>query len=410
MNLQRTAYIWGNTPICWFGRCGHAIKTYFGGLDYLWITACVKARGSVLFNPLVLLLLCVTILTWSGCVSTAPRVSLAYFPPPPATARVVHLISFNSLRDLVARKPSFVEKVRGGVISPFVDTPAGIAYRSGVLYVCDTGKRVVHRWDLQTGSALRSLSSLNGVQSSLGNPVAVSIGDNGMAYVADVSGGAVLSFDIDGRFVRRYKTTDRDRYKPVAVAQSGDQLFVADIGSHMVDVFSINSGERVNHFGGLGSAAGKFYYPMGIAISQTGQLIVSDMMNSRVQVFSKQLEPLFEIGQPGNRYGDMGKPRQIAVGPDGVMFIADTEFQRVQMFDAIGQLLMLLGRDDGQPGRLAMPIGVAVAKTLPDSIASLVPTGFDAAYYLFVTNAIGQKRINLFAVGKSRTSKQSQTQ
>ncbi len=48
-----------------------------------------------------------------------------------------------------------------------------------------------------------------------------------------------------------------------------------------------------------------------------------------------------------------------------------------------------------------MPAGVPVAPTLPEKHASLVPTGFDAGYFLFTTNTIGTKRISLFAVGST---------
>ena len=45
--------------------------------------------------------------------------------------------------------------IRGGSISPFVDTPAGVAYKNNRLYICDTGLNGVHVWDLSTGQADR---------------------------------------------------------------------------------------------------------------------------------------------------------------------------------------------------------------------------------------------------------------
>ena len=42
----------------------------------------------------------------------------------------------------------------GMVVIPCpMKTPAGIAYNDGHLYVCDTGRGVVHDWDLGTGAA-----------------------------------------------------------------------------------------------------------------------------------------------------------------------------------------------------------------------------------------------------------------
>ncbi len=99
----------------------------------------------------------------------------------------------------------------------------------------------------------------------------------------------------------------------------------------------------------------------------------------------------------------MGKPRHLAVGPDGTAFVTDVEFRHVHLFNARRQLLMLLGGPDNQPGGTPMPVGVADAATLPDPIAGLTPSGFEASYYVFVANSTGPKRVGLFAVGLGRT-------
>ncbi len=156
----------------------------------------------------------------------------------------------------------------------------------------------------------------------------------------------------------------------------------------------------------MGTEAGAFYYPMGLAATNAGGLLVSDTMNARVQVFDQALDASrsqrLSFGGPGNRFGDMGKPRHLAVGPDGTVFIADAEFAVIHLYNARGQLLMLVGGPTDEPGGTPLPRGVAVATVLPDRLASLVPTNFDAKYFLFVTNAIGDRRISLFAVGVRR--------
>jgi hypothetical protein len=108
------------------------------------------------------------------------------------------------------------------------------------------------------------------------------------------------------------------------------------------------------------------------------------------------------FGQPGDRYGDLGKPKHVALGPDGTILIADAEFAHVHLFDDAGRFLMLLGGPDASIGATPMPLGVAVANTVPDPIARLVPADFRADYFLFVTNTLGAARINLFAIGSPR--------
>ncbi|MFH0983754.1 MAG: hypothetical protein V2A79_19740, partial [Planctomycetota bacterium] len=92
----------------------------------------------------------VLVLAASGCASGPTRVEPVYFPPPPGAPHVVHLKSFNSLDALMPVRRSWVELFRGAAPSPHVRTPAGLAFRDGRLYICDTGFNVVHRWDIQT--------------------------------------------------------------------------------------------------------------------------------------------------------------------------------------------------------------------------------------------------------------------
>lgn len=343
-------------------------------------------------------LLVVAMLAFCGCGPKQITADLAYFPSPPAEPHAIHIKAFNELYELVSHRPSLMETLRGGSISPSVDTPAGIAYRAGHLYVCDTGMSAVHDWDLATGIARRIGTQ---GESVLAKPVAVAVDEVGSVYVADTGLAKVVVFDAAGREKRRLSPPERDAFKPTAVAAAGGKLYVADIAAHQIDVFATDDGRLITSFGRVGTGLGEFYFPMGLATDAGGRLFLSDMMNARVQVFDEAQRPVLSMGRPGNRYGDMGKPRHLAVGPDGVVFVADAEFARVHLFNDRGQLLMLIGGSEAETGGTLMPVGVAVATALPDSIARLVPSGFRASYYVFVTNTVGRRRINLFAIGSA---------
>ena len=347
------------------------------------------ARGAVIVASAILM--------GAGCASPQITADPVYFPPAPAVAHAVHIKSFNRLHDLIPARPSFVEVLRGESISPEVAKPAGIAYSANHLYICDTDMNVVHDWNLETGAA-RQLGAGGDVR--LSKPVAVAVDDGGAVYVADTGRSEVDAFGGDGRLRFRLKPPGRDKYRPTALAVHNAVLHVADIASQKVDAFATADGRLLGSFGEVGSNLGQFYFPMGLAADGAGRLLLSDMMNSRVQVFDGENHAVLSMGRPGDRYGDMGKPRQLAVGPDGVVFVADPEFGRVHLFDGQGRLLMLLGEDGTRAGATPMPVGVAVATELPESITSLVPTDFHADYYLFVANTIGVRRISLFAIGR----------
>ncbi len=334
-----------------------------------------------------------------GCASSGVKIEPVYFPPPPALPHVVHLTSFNSLNGLVPARHSWVEFFRGAAPSPHVRTPGGLAFSDGCLYLCDTGFGVVHRWDLRTGKAKKF--GVHG-EPTLVKPVDVALDGAGNVYVADRGLAAVVAFSPDGAFLRRFKAADRKDYRPVAVAVCDSQLYVADIGAHRVDVFSTADGASLGSFGGTGKELGRFFYPMGLAVTGDGHICVADMMNSRVQVFDTEHNPVLSFGKPGNRYGDMGQPKRLAVGPDGVVFVADVDFAHIHMFDLQGRLLMLFGGTDESPGGTPLPVGITVTRSLPSGLAALVPADFHADYFLFVANSVGTKRISLYAVGTAR--------
>lgn len=356
----------------------------------------------------------------TGCASPAITADVSYYPPPPAVAHAVHLKSFNRLHELVTARPGFWEWLRGRSAGPWVSKPAGIAHRNSHLYICDTDANAVHDWDLATGTSRWIGASGDTI---LIKPVAIAVDEAGGVSVADTGRAEVVAFDPDGRTRHRLRPPGRTAYRPVAVAVASSTLFVADIAAHRVDLFSTADGRYLGGFGEIGAEPGRFYFPMGLCLDEAGRLLLSDMMNGRVQIIETgpphtgsveaagipsppataiPARPVLTFGRPGNRYGDMGKPRGLDVGPDGVIFVADPEFAHVHLFDGNGQLLMLLGGPDETHGQTPMPVDVAVARRLPHSIADLVPDDFQAAYYLFVTNTVGTRRINLFAIGTSR--------
>ncbi len=290
-----------------------------------------------------------------------------------------------------------MDRIRGGVASPSVHNPAGIAFRAGQLYVCDTGVSALHRWDLTTGQAQR-IGASGGI--TLAVPVDVAVDEAGSMYVADTGRSEVVSFDRSGVAGRRFKPPGRRDYRPISVAVRGSTLYVADIVEHKIDLFSTTDGRHLAAIGKAGSEPGTFYYPSGVATGASGEVWISDMMNSRVQLFDATNAVTSYFGQPGNRYGDMGKPRHLDVGPDGTILVADAEFAHVHLFDTRGRLLLLVGGASDELGGTPMPVGVAVAPVLPEAVTRLVPEGFRAEYFFFVTSSIGRERISLFAVGR----------
>ncbi|MDP9099428.1 MAG: NHL repeat-containing protein [Verrucomicrobiota bacterium] len=82
--------------------------------------------------------------------------------------------------------------------------------------------------------------------------------------------------------------------------------------------------------GGKGSARGQFDSPRGLTIDLSGNILVSDSNNSRIQKFSPAGAFLGIIGQPGSGPNGLGAPDGIAVDKDGFIYVADAANQNVR--------------------------------------------------------------------------------
>jgi DNA-binding beta-propeller fold protein YncE len=329
-----------------------------------------------------------------GCAAPPKAPQWIYYPPPPDPGRVVHLLSFNRLNELVPPPARWTDFLRGPASGPWVGTPLRTAYRDDTLYICDTATNQVHVWNIATGT-----SSRIGAEGSLGKPVAVAVGADGVIYVADTVREEVIAFESGGEVLRRYRSSSAGSYRPVALALSDSRLYVSDMVQHRVDVYATATGQYLDSIGRPGGDEGEFYYPAGLALGSAGQLYVSDMMNSRIQVFDRDGRYTHSVGSPGGRYGNLGKPKDVAVASDGTLWIADAEFACLHLFNSAGRLLLVIGGVDDRLAKTALPNGVAVADELPKGLARLLPEDFVPSYFVWISNTTGRHRLSLYAVG-----------
>ncbi len=190
----------------------------------------------------------------------------------------------------------------------------------------------------------------------------------------------------------------------------GGELYVVDGVRHRIVVFDAN-GKIRSTWGGLGSAPGKFSYPLGIAAGPDGTLYVADTGNRRIQAFTSGGKFLKEVRAPSRSGGadklpditdvaidpelnrlymadndnhrilvydlskgtfleDLGKPGKarlmfrfpflITVAPGGYLLVVETINTRVQVINSRGIFVSFIGAWGVQPGQLFRPKGVAV--------------------------------------------------
>ena len=110
--------------------------------------------------------------------------------------------------------------------------------------------------------------------------------------------------------------------------------------------------------GGKGTENGQFNYPRGMTVTSSGNVLIADTNNDRIQKFSLNGVFLSVIGGKGEGLGEFREPCGIATDPTGNIYVADTANQRVQKLKADGTFLAeWKGPDSGFYGPRDIAIG-----------------------------------------------------
>lgn len=385
-----------------------------------------------------------------GChdhgMATVRRRVPVYYPPPPASPRIVHLTSIDPA-DAFARKRHALDRFLFGSDVAEVDRvgkPYGVATANGSLYVCDTQRRVVHVLDYDGRRRIRLGGSGPG---RLITPVAVAADAHGRVYVADTGRGQVVVFSRAGEYEQAWSAPGDRAFRPADVACHAGRVYVLNAGnpadpvgasgpviqsdrrpdrkaatvesdgSHppfgAVEVYDPKTGELLRTIGD--SVGDTTVWPSGLAVSDDDRVFVADAGVCRIQGFDANGSLSVVIGGAGDRAGLFARPRHLDFGPDGILYAVDAAFGRVQMFDREGRVLMTFGRGDtasvgdgrDPPSRkatdLVLPAGICIDRSLIPEFAKFVPDGFSTDYLIFVSDQAGAAPVRVYAFGRATT-------
>jgi len=256
-----------------------------------------------------------------------------------------------------------------------LSSPSGIALSPDgeTIYVMDAGNSRIQRfardgsfigvWDASTDAGL-AFAYQNGQGAS-----ALTVGPDGLIYVADTWNHIVVVLDQDGKVVRqlgqRGALTDNGDatdpalnpglfFGPRGVVVVNDEIFVTDTGNERVQVFG-KDGTFLRAFGGFGTGDGQLQEPTGIAVAPDGNIYVADSGNGRIAVFTPAGDFVRNI--PVESWsGQLGVDRlnALAFGEDGILYLTTPSRALVEAYD--GSTFVTVESPD-----ISRPVGVAVA-------------------------------------------------
>ncbi len=299
----------------------------------------------------------------AGCAghANAPGIQPDIFwPNPPDVKRIAFVKAISKPTDLGIRAGMLkrltdyiVGKEAASIVSPY-----GIATDSkGRLYVVDTFRKGVHVFD----ATENRYAFFPENRTMLASPVGIAIDQDDHIYVSDSTAGVVYRFKDNGEKLPAV-IGDGVFKRPtgIAVNPKTSELLVVDTLRSQVFRFDLSSRELKGSFGTDGSAPGQFHYPTNIFVTATGDIIVSDALNFRVQVFSPKGDFRFTFGRMGDIPGTFSRPKGVAADSDGNIYVVDALFDNIQVFDKLGRLLLAFGEHGTGCGEFWLPTAVYI--------------------------------------------------
>ena len=144
----------------------------------------------------------------------------------------------------------------------------------------------------------------------------------------------------------------------VAVSNSGE-LVVSEYDGYCISVYS-REGRKIRSFGSRGSSTGQFEDPCGVAITSDNHILIADEGNHRIQMYTMEGKFVKYVGQYGKGQLQFHYPKGIAVHPSGRVFAADTHNHRIQVLNPDFSYSHMFGSEGSAPGQFRYPRGVAI--------------------------------------------------
>lgn len=274
-------------------------------------------------------------------------------------------------------RPFYADQIIGspGVEPGQFNRPHGLAIApDGSIYVADSNNHRIQQF-APDGTLLNTFGSYadatvenaNAPGGTFNEPWDVAVDKDGFVYVADTWNYRIQKFTADGEFITMWKGLNGsdNLWGPRSIVVDDNGLvYVTDTGNKRIMVYDTD-GNGLTEFGGAGYDPGKFDEPVGLAITNDGNLLVADTWNRRIQKVWFDQASLSEVSlSMWDVYGWYGESLDnkpyIAAGPDGSIYITDPEGYRVIQFDADGNYLSNWGTYSPGMDGFGLPAGIAV--------------------------------------------------
>ncbi len=163
-------------------------------------------------------------------------------------------------------------------------------------------------------------------------PMGISI-NNKQLYIADTGNSRISIFDLQGVFIRHLNLYAEKPVAPVSLLVDEGRIIWSDRRNHQLCISQISSEKTLNCWGKKGEADAEFNYPYQLASDEQGYIFAVDVLNARVQGFTKKGLHYTNIGRFGvNIRGALFRPNGLALYKNELLLVSDAYLGTISVF------------------------------------------------------------------------------
>ncbi len=209
-------------------------------------------------------------------------------------------------------------------------------------------------------------------------PLGITTDSQGNVYVADSGNRRVQIFSPLGQFISLFTIESKPGERPadpvdVEVDEGRNRIYVVDNDNHHILVYSLTNHRLLEIWGSAGEGMQMLRNPFFIALAKDTSLLVVDVLNTRVQVWTPQGKAVNTIGDYGVDLGQLYRPKGVCVAGDNTVFVSDSYVGAIQTFNRYGHFKAVLGDETGTVIIWTTPVGITIDDRNRLYIVEMIP-------------------------------------
>lgn len=258
-------------------------------------------------------------------------------------------------------KPNYSFMIYGGFGPDALNKPMDLAVVGQFIYATDTNNKRVQAFDL-AGNPLFKFGGDGEGPGKFKFPYGIAGDKKGNVYVADLYNSNISIFDAKGKFIKYFiDKKSKLLESPGGLRIFNDKVYVTDIQKSKLLVFDMQ-GKKVQEIGQLGQKPGQLRAPNAVTLDRDGNIYVTDTGNQRIQMFDKagKLKKVINGSPDGKGDSVFVNPRGIGVDSNGTLYVVSNLTHFIYGFDKDGKQLFVFGGSGEANDQFSLPNGLFI--------------------------------------------------